>query len=393
MRYPAIRAALMAASASLALGAFMGASPAATLMVGSGYAYKTPSAAAAAAHNGNTVEIMPGTYSNCSVWNASNITIMGAGATPTITGGVCQGKGLFVVNGSNVTVKNLAFAGAKDSDGNGAGIRAQGTNLAVVGSKFTSNQDGILTNPNRQSTLTVQGSTFDHNGACVPGDACAHGIYATQIAALKISNSTFTDTQQGHDIKSRAYSTSITNSTITDGPTGTSSYLVDIPNGGALTMTGDTLEKGPKTSNSTTAISIGEEGASNPAGKILVEDNAFRNDGPATDFVRNKTTSPAQLAGNLFSGNKITPLWGPGTTTTTTATTPTAMVANTSLIATDSLSAAQPAVPQTFTANTPALQAGAQQFPADVPEPATLWLVGTTLLALAWMAGRKRVTA
>ena len=44
-----------------------------------------------------------------------------------------------------------------------------------------------------------------------------------------------------------------------DGPTGTSSYLVNVPNGGVVYLRGNLFHKGPRADNST-AIAFGEEG-------------------------------------------------------------------------------------------------------------------------------------
>ena len=49
-----------------------------------------------------------------------------------------------------------------------------------------------------------------------------------------------------------------------DGADGTSSYEIEAPNGGALMVRGNRIEKGPKTGNQETAISIGAEGVTQP---------------------------------------------------------------------------------------------------------------------------------
>lgn len=287
---------------------------AATLMVGPGQTYAVPSEAAAVAQPGDTVIITPSTYHDCSVWTADNLTIEASAEGVVLSKTICMGKAIFVVVGNNVTINGITFADAvlsKSAGGNGAGIRAEGADLTVENSTFVNDQDGILSSSNPTSTITITGSTFHHDGACI--DQCAHGIYISDIALLQVSYSHFSDTQKGHHIKSRAANTQISHCTIEDGNDGTSSFLVDIPNGGNLTISNTRMEKGPKSSNHSTAISIGEEGVTNPTTQLLVTDNIFTNDGHPTVFVTNDTTTPAQLTGNKLLGNTTTPLKGPGT--------------------------------------------------------------------------------
>jgi len=283
----------------------------ATLEVGAGKAFKAPSEAAAAAKPGDTIRIEPGTYYDCAVWTAANLTIEGTGPGAVLTDKVCQGKAIFVVHADNVRIANLTFTRARSEDENGAGIRAEGVNLTVENGKFTDNQEGILAGDNPESTIVVRNSQFVHNGACIA--ACAHGIYVGHIRLLSVDHSRFFDTQAAHHIKSRALRTEIIDSRIEDGPAGTASYLVDLPNGGSLFMTGNTLEKGPQNGNHTAAISIGEEGVDQPTGEIVLTNNTFTNDGHPTAFVKNVTATPATLAGNVLKGSGVTPLIGDGT--------------------------------------------------------------------------------
>jgi hypothetical protein len=120
---------------------------------------------------------------------------------------------------------------------------------------------------------------------------------------LRIENSRFSNTRQSRSIKSRALRTEAIGRTITDGPEETSSYLIDIPKGGATTIRDNTLEKGPKAENHTTAIAIGEEGVTNPTPEITISNNNFRNDG------KYQTATPARLKGNKLSGS-VVPLKG-----------------------------------------------------------------------------------
>jgi len=282
-----------------------------TLLVGQSQAFKSPSQAAATAKAGDIIRIAPGTYFDCAVWAASNITIEAAGSHVLLTDKVCEGKAIFVVRGDNVTISGVTFARARAPDGNGAGIRAEGNNLTVIDSTFVDNQEGILAGDNPHSTIIVRNSQFERNGTCV--SACAHGIYANHIALLDVSHSRFFATQAGHHIKSRALRTVIVGNYIEDGPNGTSSYLVDIPNGGALVLVNNVMEKGPLNQNHSAAVSIGEEGVSQPTPELTITKNTFQSDGPPTSFIKNITATPARLTANILKGDSVTPLNGDGT--------------------------------------------------------------------------------
>ena len=208
----------------------------------------------------------------------NNLTVEGASAQDTvITDKTCQGKALFVIPGSNVTVRNLTLTRARAPDGNGAGIRAEGRNLLVERVRFIDNQNGILAADQPEGELIVRDSEFVRNGTCE--QACAHGIYANRLALLRVERSTFRQTREGHHVKSRAARTEVLGCDIGDGPTGTASYLVDVPNGGAVVIQNNRLEKGPKSENHSAAISIGAEGVNRPTPEIRVEGNKFSVDG------------------------------------------------------------------------------------------------------------------
>jgi hypothetical protein len=282
-----------------------------TLLVGTSEALKSPSAAAAVAKPGDVVRIDPGTYFDCAVWTANNLKIEAAGPHVVLTDKVCEGKAVFVVRADNATISGLTFTRARAADGNGAGIRAEGTNLTIADSSFVDNQEGILAGDNLRSTIIVRNSQFERNGSCV--SACAHGIYANHIARLVVSHSRFLETRAAHHIKSRALRTEITDNRIEDGPNGTSSYLVDIPNGGSLILANNVMEKGPQNQNHSAAVVIGEEGVSQPTEQLTITKNTFSDDGPPTSFVKNLTATQARLTGNVLKGGSITPLTGDGT--------------------------------------------------------------------------------
>jgi Right handed beta helix region len=289
--------------------AIANSSPAATLKVGPNQTYKAPSAAASVAKSGDRIEIEPGQYFDCAVWNADNLVIEGTGPGVVITDKTCMGKGLFVIEGKNTTVRNLTLTRSRVPDMNGAGIRLDNGNLTVDNVKFIDNQNGILGGV-QGTTVTIRNSEFDRNGTCA--GACAHGIYIGNVDLLRVENSHFSNTQQAHSIKSRALRTEVVGSTIVDGPDGTSSYLIEAANGGALIVRDNTLEKGPKSENHTAAIAIGAEGVTQPTPEITITNNNFRNDGNyETALVWNVTATPATLKGNKLSGSVI-PIKGDG---------------------------------------------------------------------------------
>lgn len=278
--------------------------------VGLTHALHAPSEAAVVAQPGDTIRIDPGTYQDCAVWRAPRLVIEAAGDGVVLTGKVCQQKGIFVIEGSDATVRGITFQGATNAEHNAAGIRLAGANLTVEHSRFLHNENGILAGGTASSTLRITGSTFIGNGACI--GPCAHGVYAGQpIGLLEIEHCTFQATRSGHHIKSRALKTRIRFNRIEDGLDGTASYLIDVPNGGETLIEGNTMEKGPHSENRPTAISLGAEGVSNPTHSLVVTGNRFRNDtGGRTVFVRNHVPVQAELQDNRLDGD-VEPLAGP----------------------------------------------------------------------------------
>jgi hypothetical protein len=278
------------------------------LTVGPGKTFALPSDAARQAKPGDIIQIFPGRYVDCANWDADDLVIEGVGPGVIIADKVCDDKGLFVTRGRNITVRNITFTSAHAGNHNGSGIRAEGANLTVEASRFIADEDGILAGDNPASTIIVINSYFSGNGNCIA--ACAHGIYANHIALLHVENSHFVEQHVGHHIKSRAARTEIMGNTVQDGPFGSASYLVDLPNAGSAVISDNMFEKGPRSENKLVAISIGGEKSKglNPAGDITIENNVFSNDaGIAVSFVKNYTDRVILLRANRFSGT-VTPL-------------------------------------------------------------------------------------
>lgn len=229
------------------------------LSVGPGQTYAAPSAAAVVAQSGDVIRITAGDYhGDVATWTAGSLKICGVGGRARLfaDGQHAQGKAIWVVSGSNITIDSIEFHDAKVPDQNGAGIRAEhGGNLDIRNSGFFDNENGIL-GGSGSATVTIERSEFARNGY---GDGQSHNLYIGDVAKLTVNASFFHEAKIGHNLKSRARETVIENSYFMDGPQGTSSYLAEFPNGGAVYLRGNLFHKGPNADNSI-AISHGAEG-------------------------------------------------------------------------------------------------------------------------------------
>lgn len=256
-----------------------------TWEVGPGLALATPSQAAAVVSDGDRVILDPGVYRDCAVWHASRLTIEARGTPSTmnktvmtqtiVTGPACEDRGLFVFNGNDITVRGITFLHARDSWHTGAGILMEGANLTVEYSQFQDNENGILVGGPPTSVVKIGHDLFRGNGSCE--GACAHALYVgKRIARLDVFSCVFRDTHVGHHIKSRARTTFVRDSRIEDGPTGTASYLIELPDGGDGEIVNNVLQKGPNADNKEVAISIGTESQANPTHGYTSESTVFR---------------------------------------------------------------------------------------------------------------------
>jgi hypothetical protein len=230
-----------------------------TLTVGAGEQFTTISAAVDAAQTGDTIQVQAGTYTNDFPNYINGLTIEGVGGLVNLVATYEPPNGKAILDvGGNTTLENLTISGVTDDDGNGAGIRYENGNLVVQNCIIHDNQDGLLSSPNSTGTITINDSEFYNNGTSAGN---AHNIYVGDIQQFTITNSYIHDANTGHEIKSRAENTTIENNRITD-TNGTSSYSIDLPDGGNAIISGNTIEQGPNSGNPN-IIAYGEEGGSN----------------------------------------------------------------------------------------------------------------------------------
>ncbi|MBF0372887.1 MAG: right-handed parallel beta-helix repeat-containing protein [Alphaproteobacteria bacterium] len=226
-----------------------GLAEARTIRVGPQGDVELPSEAARIAKDGDVIEIAAQDFvGDVAVWRADRLTIRGTGGRPRLEAGgqAAEGKAIWVIKGDGVTVENIAFAGAKVRDKNGAGIRAQGRDLTVRDCLFDGNQNGILAHDNAGSVILVERSEFKDSGA---GDGHSHGIYVNKVERLVFRHNWVHGTRIGHHVKTRARENLILHNRLEDGPDGAASYAVDMPNGHLGVVVGNVMHKGPNAEN------------------------------------------------------------------------------------------------------------------------------------------------
>jgi hypothetical protein len=280
--------------------------------VGPGRELKRPSAAAKLAGDGDLVEIDAGVYeSDAAVWRQNRLTIRGVGGRARLRadGAHAEGKAIWVIKGDDTTIEGIEFSGAKVPDQNGAGIRLEGAGPTVRDCYFHHNENGILTGRSPASDILVEHSEFAHNGI---GDGYTHNLYIGHARSFTLRHSYVHHAIVGHNVKSRAGRNEIRYNRIMDEKDGSSSYAIDLPNGGLAFVVGNLIQQGPRTENPT-IVSYGAEGLQYPTNELHFVNNTVVNDLPHGGrfiFVRDGT-QVARLVNNLFGGRGSV-LSGPG---------------------------------------------------------------------------------
>ena len=288
----------------LPVGAPVIPSGATVLTVGVGKQFSTIAAAVAAAHDGTVILVDAGTYTNDFATITSKITLIGVGGMVNMVATVPppNEKGIILAD-NDATIQNFSFSGAAISSadgGNGAGIRYEGGQLVLSNDVFTDNQNGIMGSPVLNmavNTVSIDHSVFSSNGS---GSGYTHNLYIGAVASLTATNSVFEYANVGHEFKSRAVSNTISGNVFYDGPTGTASYDIDLPNGGNDTVTNNYIEKGPDAENDA-MIHFGGEGIPYAGSQLTVSGNQLVDDrGSSAVAVLNQTAISASITGNAF---------------------------------------------------------------------------------------------
>jgi hypothetical protein len=256
--------------------------------------YGTLPEAASALQDGETLVIGAGTYTQPLVIRANDITVIGNGHV-VIEKATAEGKGAIITKGNNTSITNIECRNIKVKHNNGACVRHEGTNLTLKHVYFHNSQQGLLTGSNPGAVI-IEDSRFEQLGK----NGQAHGIYVGG-GELSIHKSLFLAAKsQGHEIKSRAAITRITESTIASFSS-VDSRLIDISDGGILEIFDSVLQQGPASANSD-MIGYALERRRYPNNSIELVDNVFilERTGSNTLLHRHPDTKMPELRNNMI---------------------------------------------------------------------------------------------
>jgi len=288
--------------------------------VGPGKQHATLRAAQLAAQNGDVIEIDAGTYTDdVTVWRQNNVTIRGVGGGRAHIAGNRtiqfisgddrnNGMGLMVIRGTGISVENIEFSGARVTDENGAGIRNQGRDLTICNGYFHNGEDGYL--GEATGTLLVEYSEFHDNGTC-PSGGCNHNLYIDGGDRLIFRHNYSHHSIIGHTLKTRAAENYILYNRLMDEQSGSSSYNIDVPNGGLTYVIGNLIQQGPNTDNSS-MLNYGTEGLSGGrTHELYMVNNTFVNEMGSGGFLQVQGgTAAVRIVNNIFVGPGSVPANG-----------------------------------------------------------------------------------
>ncbi|MGH3261657.1 MAG: hypothetical protein ACRDNS_06655, partial [Trebonia sp.] len=257
----------------------------------SSVAYSSLSLAISGSSAGDVIQLSPGLYNENFPSITHTLTIQSSGGLAHLVNPQpvpLNGRAVLNVPGGlglNLTISGLEISGAVDNQTpypNGAGILFETGNgvLTVNNSWIHNNQDGILVGGTPGTSVVVSHSEFNNNGNVegAAGSGYPHNIYVGAVDSLTITDSYFHDAVAGHEIKSLAYQTTITDSRIQDQQLGGGSSAIDLAYGGTGLIANNVIEQGVNAANRY-SITFAENKTYSVTG-LTVSDNIFVADRP-----------------------------------------------------------------------------------------------------------------
>lgn len=258
-----------------------------------------------------TISIAPGRYADCAVQTAGNVAFVAQVPGQAVFDGVaCEGKAALVLRGKAARVEGLVFANIRVPDMNGAGVRIEQGNLAVVQSWFRDSEQGILGGVDTNAVITIDKSTFTRLGTCEGPGGCAHSVYIGDYGAVTVTRSRFEAGRGGHYVKSRSSRIGVFNSSFDDSAGKQTNYMIDLPNGATGKIAGNWFVQGPDKENHSAFITVAPEGKYHSSAGLVIEGNDARlapGVSWSTTFVANWAADPVTIGANrLAAGIKQT---------------------------------------------------------------------------------------
>ncbi len=242
------------------------------LTVGPTGRFSTLSAALASARDGDTIKVAAGTYVNDFGTVSKKVIIEGVGGIARFVQSnmLDASNGILVIT-TDATLRNLEFTGATNYGGHEGGILVKGGRVTIVNSWFHGNDIGILADDNPNTAILIVDSEIGPNGNEAKG---THNLTIGAIGSLVIRRSSIHGATSGHEISLRAYNALIEDNAIWDGPGVQASFLVNIGQGGNVTLRNNLLEKGPDAENGL-LVHVGGEGPAYGNSDVELIGNAF----------------------------------------------------------------------------------------------------------------------
>ncbi|MDF7777280.1 right-handed parallel beta-helix repeat-containing protein [Sphingomonas sp. AOB5] len=271
---------------------------------GQGFATLADAVAAIGDRRG-TIVIAPGTYRQCVVQEAGQITFKAAQpGTAIFEAETCEDKAAFVLRGKGSAVDGIVFRGYAVSDGNGAGIRIEQGDLTVTNSMFLDSQEGILGGNPSPQRITIDRSTFSGLGQCETSD-CSHSVYLGNKGQVTITRSRFERGTGGHYVKLRVPNITITDSSFDDTQGSKTNYMIDLSEGSSGLIARNVFVQGENKENWSGFIVVAAEGRTYRSNGLTITENQAS----LAPGIDRSPAFVADLSGEQYriSGNQLGP--------------------------------------------------------------------------------------
>lgn len=247
-----------------------------------------------------------GAYRQAAIIAKKNVHLL-AEPGARLVGQSVGGKGALVARG-NITIEGLECSHVKVSDGNGCCVRQEQGDLTLLGVHFHHSQMGLLTGHNGGRIRVID--SYFHDSGYDESGALGHNLYINSGTLEFVRSISVAARNGGHEVKSRAAETLITDSFLAS-LNARDSRLVDAPNGGVLEIRGTVLGEGPRSENWDIVgygLEIGDNPPKHTVNRITLRNNTVYADRPQSAQLLNaKHAETIDVSDNIIIGNTDAP--------------------------------------------------------------------------------------